>query len=318
MPERLPPILEEFGRELAQADAAPARSLALAGAALATAAAVALTLALALRPGASSEASAATVLRSAAAAAAAQRSPLPRPDQFFYVRRVSTVLLPIRRDYLVPMRRVEFDAPHAKVTISSWEAWSQQRTGAIESRVERVSFPTAAARARWVALGRPRIAPGLLDPAVQRIAPFPASVHLAPGLTLRQLFLLPADARVVHRRLFGSASPTVAFDRVQSVDVYPISAALRASIYRALTLVPGIRLAGRVRSIEGRIGKAIAARDPGGGSLEELIIDPRTGELLGARTIVLTRRSSGLAPGTVRSATAIVRRAVTDSPRPPR
>jgi hypothetical protein len=60
---------------------------------------------------------------------------------------------------------------------------------------------------------------------------------------------------------------------------------VRATLYRAAALIPGIQLLGTVHDHAGRPGLGIAYRTegefPGEASTSELIFDPRTGELSG-------------------------------------
>lgn len=71
-------------------------------------------------------------------------------------------------------------------------------------------------------------------------------------------------------------------DFLRETDAPP---AVRAALYRAAALIPGIRLLGTVRDHDGRPGLGIAYPSqgpyPSTGSTSELIFDPRTGQLLG-------------------------------------
>jgi RNA polymerase sigma-70 factor (ECF subfamily) len=71
-------------------------------------------------------------------------------------------------------------------------------------------------------------------------------------------------------------------DFLRETDAPP---AVRATLYQAAALIPGIQLLGTVRDHDGRPGLGIAYPSQGpyasNGSSSELIFDPRTGELLG-------------------------------------
>ena len=71
-------------------------------------------------------------------------------------------------------------------------------------------------------------------------------------------------------------------DFLRETDAPP---AIRATLYRAAALIPGIELLGRVRDHDGRSGLGIAYPSqgpyPSKGASSELIFDPKTGELLG-------------------------------------
>jgi hypothetical protein len=266
-----------------------------------------------------SEAAAAQVLRAAATASDATASRLPAARQFFFVEWRSTFFEPIRTNVNVPMTRAEFLAPKALVTVEMWEAWSATRVGETDSRVISITFPTAAARRRWEALGRPDLRPGI--PGEVKIAPF-AGVPLGRNrtLTLRQLVRLPQNPRALYKQLFAGSTAAEALDQVSSsLDLYPMPSRLRAAIYRALALVPGIHYSGRVRTLTGRAGEALWAPTgpPPAANRSEVIIDPHTGTLLGTRTVITDPRSEGLPVGTIYSQTAVVQSTVTNTPRPP-
>jgi hypothetical protein len=213
--------------------------------------------------------------------------------------------------------RTELDTPKVRVTTETWDAWSTTRLGETSGRVLSITFPTAAARRRWEALGRPNLRPGLPGPA--GIEPSELIPVGHTSLTLRQLTRLPDDANLLYRRLFANGTASEALDDVgTSLDLYPISSGLRAAIYRALALVPGIHFAGHARTLTNHTGEVLAARDPGGIVEDELIIDPSTGATIASRTVVIDAHATGLPVGTTYSETDIVQQAVTNTPRPPR
>jgi hypothetical protein len=260
----------------------------------------------------STQASAAQALRAVADAAQRQPDSFPKPNQFFYIRWLQAGLVPVRvhADELMP--RIDQSLPKALVRIETWEWWSTTRTGEIRSRVLSVTFPTAAARALWQKLGRPPLG-GIAPPT--GIAAEPIVVPLDPHtLTLDQVLALPTIPRALYGRLFAGGTAHNAVEDVRQLDVYPIGPRLRAALYRALALVPGIRDAGRVRTLTGQVGEAIGA----GG--EELIIDPRTGTMLGSRSVVTESdsRAVNLPAGTISGQVAIVQRAITNSLAAPR
>ena len=323
------PIVEELGAQLVAGFrrrergglCRPAARIAVLAAAAALGAGVVLLTQ--LGGGGPSAASAAQVLQTAARAAAAWPAHLAKPRQFFFVRWRTSVLLPIRRGAtgLVPLKA--FYGPHALVTIEEWNSWSFTRKGRTQTRVLGVSFPTAASRARWVAIGRPALYRGLVVVTrPQVIAPLGANAEIiaigARGFTARQLLALPTKPKRLYRRVFESASAAQALDAVRTLDLYPIGPSLRAASFRALAMVRGIVVAGPARSLTGRSGVALGARDPSGTVEDELIIDPRSGAVLGERSITIDSRSDGLPLGTVRFQTAVITRTVTNAAGLPR
>jgi hypothetical protein len=84
----------------------------------------------------------------------------------------------------------------------------------------------------------------------------------------------------------------------------------------AIALVPGIRLEGPARALTGRVGVALGT--PEGVVRSDVIIDPRTGSVLGGRTVVIDATVENLPAGTVVSQQSVVERAITNAPGPPR
>jgi RNA polymerase sigma-70 factor (ECF subfamily) len=311
------PILAELGDQLKagfrrrEARRLPAGRLL---AALTAAAAITLVVVLALGVGGSgfgsAEASAAQALRAAADAAARQPDSFPRPEQFFYIRWLTSGLEPVRTHADEPMPRADESLPKARVKIETWEWWSKRRVGEIRSQVLSVTFPTAVARSLWEKLGRPALG-GVLPAA--GIAPGPIEIPLDPHvLSLSQVLALPTSPPALYRRLFASGTAYNAVEDVRQLDLYPIGPSLRSALYRALALVPGVHLVGEVRTLTGRPGEAIGA----GG--EELIIDRRTGMMLGWQAVITDSGAANLPAGTVAYQLAITARAITDNLDPPR
>ena len=324
MPDELGelPIVAELGDALVEAfRRAERRGPDRRVAALALAAALAVTLAIvstlgggALRP---AQASAATVLRSAARAAAGQPDRFPKADQFYFVSVRSRFLMPIRRHALTPLSITAPITAAAIVTVQGWAAWSPSRDGRVQGAVRSVAFPTAAARERWIALGRPALSPDL--GRGQAIAPTRGVIAVGGthgALSVHALLTLPTRARPLYRALFAGETAPQSVDIVQTLGAYPLPPRLRAALYAALAMVHGIEVRGRVRVLSGAIGVALGARDPDRLVEDEVVLDPRTGILLGSRTVWLADEH-GLAAGTIRYESAIVARAITDRPSPP-
>jgi hypothetical protein len=303
------PILAELGNQLkAGFRRQEARRPPSAGRLAAVAASAALTVIALLAWGVggggfvSSEASAAAALRAAADAAARQPA-FSRPNEFFFISWRSTGLVPVRTHADEPLSRAELSLPKALVSTETSERWSPTRVGEISTRLLRVSFPTAAARTLWERLGRPPLG-GILGASA--ITPV-TSIALNPQtLTLAQIAALPTDPSRLYRRLFGDSSAQDAVQDVEALDSTPIAPRLFAALYRALALVPGVSDDGDARTLTGRVGEAIGA----GG--DQLIIDPRTGKLLGYRYVVEASDSASenLPVGTVFGQTAIIARVI--------
>jgi hypothetical protein len=197
-------------------------------------------------------------------------------------------------------------------------------------------FATLADRARYLASGvaLPRF-PGGGDATVQGNDGFP------PGLTLfryRELVRLPTEPRALYERIHralaiaqarsqrefqqaiadAKANPqpgravwsvgvkgvqgAVELDAIKGLLESPVPAGVRAALYRAAALIPGVRFDGHVRDALGRAGVGVSAGRPG--SQFQLIFDPATGALLGQHSPVVGD-SATLAAGVVGSITAL-------------
>lgn len=175
---------------------------------------------------------------------------------------------------------------------------------------------------------------------VTRAHPRPFSLATAdPHLRLSysRLRTLPVDPRSLTRKIdqlatrelatYGLGSRALSRSQLQTVLRFgvlrgvaesPTPPQVRAGVYRALALTPGIRLLGRRSDTAGRTGMAVAA-DLGAVELS-LIIDPSTGRLLQtSRTLLhrssymqgwpqgLVNRATILASGVVRSTHTTIR-----------
>ncbi|MFJ6673302.1 CU044_5270 family protein [Actinosynnema sp. NPDC091369] len=75
-----------------------------------------------------------------------------------------------------------------------------------------------------------------------------------------------------------------------------VPAELRAALFRALALLPGLEVVDQSANLDGRRGVALAVTD--GDDRQEVIVDPATGEFIGDRR-VLTESDGSLPAGTV-------------------
>ena len=195
-------------------------------------------------------------------------------------------------------------------------------------------FATLADHARYLAWGGPLPrSPTGADSTVQGDDGFP------PGLALfryRELVRLPTEPRALYERIHralalaqarsqrelqqavedakaqpgrtiwtvGVRDPQGAaeLDAIKGLLESPVPAGVRAALYRAAALIPGVRYDGHVRDALGRAGVGVSAGRPG--SEFQLIFDPATGALLGQHSPVVGD-SATLAAGVVGSITTL-------------
>lgn len=304
------PILDELGGDLRAAFRRHERRrrrrwAALPVAAVAGAAALLIGLdsgSVAPRP---ATATAAELLRRAAHAAQTAPAPFPRADQYYYVRTLATNLA----------AREPPERGMAALVTKERRTWSSlDRPGRLRERFVSAQFPasTPAQRAELErAIHQNDQPPGEIDPARHY---FLGDVEL----TRQELLDFPTDPRTIYERLRarvgnrGRSPEGEVFTEIgDALRESPAPAPLRAGLYGALALIPGVERVGDATDRAGRRGVAVAFTEVGERS--ELIFDPATSEMLAERT-VLTRPSAGygLAAGTVIADTAYLERAVVD------
>jgi hypothetical protein len=187
----------------------------------------------------------------------------------------------------------------------TWWALDGSLSGQL--RNGRAEFLDTAERAAWVAAGRPDLGlpntevyspkdkqlvggVGWLPPTYQDLVRLPTDpTRLAAALTAR-VRANPQLASASRARLTMELFGTISY----LLEHYPLPPQLRAALYRVLTRLDGVELIGNVTDLAGRRAVSVAI-DVVGRPLherDELLLDPATGRLLGARS-VLTRNVPG-------------------------
>ncbi|QHK18964.1 hypothetical protein GU243_03410 [Pseudarthrobacter psychrotolerans] len=67
-----------------------------------------------------------------------------------------------------------------------------------------------------------------------------------------------------------------------------VPADLRAALYKAAALIPGVTVVDREANLDGKVGTAIGIEHPNRGTRTDIIIDHATGLLIGERVVTLT------------------------------
>ena len=290
-------------------------ALSAGGVALAGAAAAAIALTSGADSGhiAPAPASAAEALRRVAAVAADAPAPVPRDDQYYYVK--------TRATWLSMFAGKDPGHTHsASLVEHDREIWlSIDRTGKLVDRAVG-SRPLTRADANR------RQSPD--GPAHSMDQPMNAIGHYFVGdekLSRAALLAFPTEPRAIFDHLRarvgnrGHSPDGEVFTEIgDALRESPAPAALRAGLYGALALVPGIELVGPVTDGAGRAGTAVALTEVGIRS--ELIFDPQSSELLAERDVLVdaTKAEIEAPTGTVIGDAVYLRRAVTDDLAPPR
>lgn len=140
------------------------------------------------------------------------------------------------------------------------------------------------------------------------------------GMPLDEAANLPRDPQalldVIHKRTKSAGkSPEIkALGTITAaLRTGVIPGDLRAAFYKAATLIPGVTVADKQATIDGRTGIAIGIPSPDGGTRQETIIDPATGLLIGERNVLL-KDYPGFPAGTITTWTSVRTSVVNTAP----
>ncbi|MHA6670098.1 CU044_5270 family protein [Homoserinimonas sp. A447] len=106
---------------------------------------------------------------------------------------------------------------------------------------------------------------------------------------------LPRDADALlaylYERAEGSASKEEAvFEKIRGLlTTGLVPAEVRRAMYTALAELPGVYLADRQANLDGRTGVAISRKEPSRPFVQQIIIDPATGLLIGDRMLTVEK-----------------------------
>ncbi|HMJ36847.1 MAG TPA: CU044_5270 family protein [Baekduia sp.] len=254
---------------------------------VAVAVAVVLSLGSGVQEGsvAPAPATAAQALEQAAHAAERQPAPevFPRPDQFFYTLTQATYL---------NCRLGQGGAGACVLATQRRAAWiSQQRTGQTRTTVLGHRWPSPQERQKWIRLGRPSLTRATAQ--TFRLAPNHAYYLGNERLSYTKMRTFDQSGPALFRRLRdgvshgqGSSLYGEVFTQIgDALREQPAPPKLRAALYRALKLVPGVRYLGPVKDALGRPALAVARTEDG--TRRELLFDPATSAMLAEREVIV-------------------------------
>jgi RNA polymerase sigma-70 factor (ECF subfamily) len=140
------------------------------------------------------------------------------------------------------------------------------------------------------------------------------------GIPLTKVSSLPKDPRAllnfIQERTRG-AGPSPEMEALMTIaDTLRtgiISADVRASLYKAAALIPGVRVVDKQATLNGKTGVAIGIQSPDGGARQEIIIDPATGLMIGEREVSL-KATADFPAGTATAWTAVQTSVVSSAP----
>lgn len=232
---------------------------------------------------------AASALRHVAKVAANQpKIAPPAPGQYVYTKSVGTQYVTE-----VPGRGLTnflYGVPEIR------QAWiGTDGSGRLEQTLGKITFPSPADRAAWVAAGSPDLQ-GAADPG--------DDTYAHGGLHYFDLSGLPTDPAklqtLVEQRVIedGPSGDWETFailgDMLRETYASPD---LRAAIYNIAANLPGVEFLGKTTDASGRPGIGVSYTHLG--TKDELIFDPRTSALLGESQVIVDpsqRGEGGMGP----------------------
>jgi hypothetical protein len=274
-------------------------------------------------PGSIGEPTAVGVLTDAALAAARAPALGFGPGSYWYVRERG-VTLGTSLDQAGSKRSLFYRFGYQRET---W--WAPDGSLSGQLRNGRPQFLDAAGRAAWIAAGRPDLGLPNTEVYSPRVKQKVMGIGWLPS-TYQDLLRLPTDparlaATLTERvranpQLRSASRPRLIAELFGTIgyllEHYPLPRQLRAGLYQVLTRLDGVKLIGAVTDLAGRraVSVAIDKVDQPLPERYELLLEPTTGRLLGARG-VLTRRVPGwrLPAGTVLEERVFLQASVVDS-----
>jgi RNA polymerase sigma-70 factor (ECF subfamily) len=287
MPTRTPPDLEAILSDLraaVTAQSAPVVSRAHPWRRLALAVPLAVAVAAALFVGlgvGNEQPAAARQLHQAARLVAGEPAPAIGPGQYWYVKGIGAFANSVGGA----------SGTFTAMETSSHEIWiTSDSSGRVLRKDGPPRFFSAAERARWEAAGKPGFGGAPLDVSDAT----PGSLSWGwEVLGVRSAAEIPTDPGALARLVGEHAGQTknpLAYQEFQLITgilrFAPLSGAQTAAFYEVLAALPGIELVGATTDPLGRAGTAFAV-ERGGPIREEIILDPRTGRLLGSRLTLI-------------------------------
>ncbi|WP_427015879.1 CU044_5270 family protein [Pseudarthrobacter sp. P1] len=197
--------------------------------------------------------------------------------------------------------------------------WNREERLPLESSSE--AAKAAAAEMRKADQGRPEGQPPMVG--ILR-APGGAFYGSEPtviaGTPLTEAGSLPRDPQALLNLIYertkgaGKSPEREAFVTIaDSLRTGVVPADLRATLYKAAALIPGVTVGDRQATVDGRTGIAIGIPSPDGVARTDIIIDPTSGLVIGEQDVLL-KDYPGFPAGTVSTWTSVKTSVVDSAP----
>jgi hypothetical protein len=262
-------------------------------------------------PAAPTASAAAAVLHRAAVSVVREQDPVAGPSQYTYIRTDSWASAGIAPKGGRTLEKL------VEVVAQTWVPTDRSRDWLLRRAPTGHSTWLVGSDAEATAAGAP--ANWLDQSSVDSTAPcgdfFPppntapscADTSTSPGWqnpTPAWLAGLPTDPAGMLSRLRADAPDNTRGDAElvtyvnDALQTGLVPAKVRAVLYQALALLPDLTVTQNEANLAGRTGVAMGVDDPADPTRADIIIDPATGQYIGARTVQLSTRD-GIKAGTV-------------------
>jgi hypothetical protein len=140
---------------------------------------------------------------------------------------------------------------------------------------------------------------------------------ISAPLDIAEIAALPRDPDALHSYLYSHVTGQLSKDQEVWGEIYQllieglVPANLRASMYDVLARIPGVYLAEGNANLDGRTGVGISFLDSTGIDIQQIIIDPKTGLVIGTRDLGV--KAAGKVPAGVPLDWSAVTTTVVDS-----
>lgn len=261
---------------------------------------------------------AALTLRQAATAAIQERDPVLKPGQYLYIHSDAIAESMIDNGEAPLLDYLRSDVSEMWVPADRKADWRMRivRSGplrwisgsAAQARAEGVDVsppaPTDITAACGAFYGDGGAKPACVDAGPGSWQePTPAWVAALPTDPARLLAKIRAD---MPKKLGDAEVLTYVADALRAGQ---IPAKTRATMYQALALLPDLKVTEQVANLDGRKGVAMGVVNPASPVRQEIIVDPKTGQFIGERSVT-QRKFDGFPSGAVAASDAITTKVV--------
>ncbi|GAB3537803.1 hypothetical protein GCM10027403_22790 [Arthrobacter tecti] len=251
-----------------------------------------------IRPTPGATAEAAEALHNAAAATSQTSDPVVKPGQYLKIDTTAVysmgVLLGEKEGERRTVSWLDKSSDHLYVPADRTDEWIWDREARIPTTFfsEEAEAVAAKYQAAQVDAGDTIRTGELLRAPAGNFYGEPSSLFADTPL-LEGIKSLPRDPQALldtirERSNPGRSGRQTLESIAAALKTGPVPADLRAALYKAAALIPGVTVVDRQTNLDGEVGIAIGIEDPDKRTRMDIIIEPATGLFIGERVVTLT------------------------------